>query len=101
MELNNFEMKFVESIINVDSDERIHNFSLRYKIRKKKIIRDYERSLYSQKPAGLLKPRYTLMAIILAAVLSVCGFGIYKFFFLNIIYSPFNKFLCMINRSNL
>lgn len=80
MELNNFEMKFVESIINVDSDERIHNFSLRYKIRKKKIIRDYERSLNSQKPAGLLKPRYILMAIILATVLTVCGFGIYKFF---------------------
>lgn len=80
MELNDFEMKFVESIINVDSDERIHNFSLRYKIRKKKIIRDYERSLYSQKPARLLKPRYILMAIILAAVLTVCGFGIYKFF---------------------
>lgn len=80
MELNDFEMKFVESIINVDSGEQIHKFSLRYKIRKKKIIRDYERSLNSQKPAGLLKPRYILIAIILAAVLTACGFGIYKFF---------------------
>lgn len=78
MELTDFEKTFMGSVMGADDNEKPHRFSLRYKMRKRKIIGDYERSLHTyEHKHGRLKPKYIIIAIVLAAILAACGFGIY------------------------
>lgn len=78
MELNDFEKCFVDSIVNVAPEEPYHRFSLRYRIRKRKIIKDYKRSLASYRQSKRIRLKYLLIAVIVAGIAILAGFGVFK-----------------------
>ncbi len=78
MELNDFEKCFVDSIVNVAPEEPYHRFSLRYRIRKRKIIKDYKRSLASYRQSQRIRLKYLLIAVIVAGIAILAGFGVFK-----------------------
>ena len=78
MELNDFEKCFVDSIVNVAPEEPYHRFSLRYRIRKRKIIKDYKRSLASYRQSKRIRLKYLLIAVIVAGIAILAGFGAFK-----------------------
>lgn len=76
MGLSKFEQCILDSV--VESSEQQHRFSLSYKIRKRKIIKDYEKSFVCTNKTRHFRLKYLLIAVISAAIAVLAGFGIYS-----------------------
>ena len=82
-ELNNIETLFIKSIIDAVPEGGEHKFSLRYKLRKRIIIRNWERG-HKQSQSTAVRPavklKYILIAVLIAAAAILTGFGIFDLF---------------------
>lgn len=76
MGLSKFEDCLLDSV--TESSEQQHRFSLRYKIRKRKIIRDYEKSFVCTNRTRHFRLKYLLIAVISAGIAVLAGFGVYS-----------------------
>ena len=76
MGLSKFEECVLDSV--VESPEQQHRFSLSYKIRKRKIIKDYEKSFVSIEKTRHFRLKYLLIAVISAGIAVLAGFGVYS-----------------------
>ena len=72
--------KFEECVLDtvVEPSEQQHRFSLSYKIRKRKIIKDYEKSFVSIEKTRHFRLKYLLIAVISAGIAVLAGFGVYS-----------------------
>ncbi len=77
-ELSVIDELFIRDIIG---DETIieHNFTIGYKLRRRRIIRDFAKSQSAPQTRRPLRLRYLLIAIISAVIVLLSAFGIYKF----------------------
>ncbi len=79
--LSNVDILFLESIFDDIPDGEEHKFSLRYKLRKRKIIRLWERrqnTFVQKRPVTRMK--YVFIAIIIACIAVLAGFGLFEIF---------------------
>ena len=80
-ELSKVDILFLESIFDDIPDGEEHKFSLRYRLRKRQIIRLWERrqnTLVHKRP--VIRMKYIIIAIIIACVAVLAGFGLFKIF---------------------
>lgn len=80
-ELSKVDILFLESIFDDIPDGEEHKFSLRYRLRKRQIIRLWERrqnTFVHKRPA--IRMKYIIIAIIIACVAVLAGFGLFKIF---------------------
>lgn len=79
--LSSVDALFIESVIGDVSVLTEHKFSLRYRVKKRKIIRIWEKA---QKPTvkarHAMKMKYAIIAIIVSCAAILGGFGLYKLF---------------------
>lgn len=78
MELSKIEYCLINSVVNPSPEKPHHRFSLRYKIRKRKIIKEYERSLELHRQLHRVNLKYLLIAVITAGIAVLSGFGMVK-----------------------
>ncbi len=76
MGLSKFEQFVLDTV--VESSEQQHRFSLSYKVRKRKMIRDYEKSFVSIAKTRHFRLKYLLIAVISAGIAVLAGFGVYS-----------------------
>ena len=80
-ELSKVDILFLESIFDDIPDGEEHKFSLRYKLRKRQIIHLWERrqnTFVYKRP--VIRMKYIIIAIIIACVAVLAGFGLFKIF---------------------
>ncbi len=78
MELSEFERCLIDSVTNTSEEEKHHRFSLSYKIRKRKIIKDYENAFDCDRKTHSFRLKYLLIALVSAGIAVLAGFGIYS-----------------------
>lgn len=80
-ELNDVDILFLKSITDTVPEGEEHKFSLRYKLRKKQIIRKWEQkqNCYVYKRPSI-RLKYILIAILIACIAALAGFGLFDFF---------------------
>ena len=76
MGLSKFEECVLDSVVELP--EQQHRFSLSYKIRKRKIIKDYEQSFACTERKRQFRLKYLLIAVISAGIAVLAGFGVYS-----------------------
>lgn len=75
--LNDIDMLFLESITNELPEPNRHTFSLGYRLRRREIIRSYEKGLSAPESNRSIRLKYVFIAVIAAVVVLLAGFGIY------------------------
>lgn len=81
IELSKVDILFLESIFDDIPDGEEHKFSLRYRLRKRQIIRLWERkqsAFVHKRP--VIRMKYIIIAIIIACVAVLAGFGLFDLF---------------------
>lgn len=80
-ELNDVDNLFLKSITDAVPEGEEHKFSLRYKLRKKQIIRKWEQeqNIYVYK-RPVVRLKYILIAILIACIAALAGFGLFDLF---------------------
>lgn len=78
MELSEFERRMIDSVISTSEEEKHHSFSLSYKIRKRRIIKEYKNSFEYGRKTHSFRLKYLLIAVISAAIAVLAGFGVYS-----------------------
>lgn len=80
-ELSKVDILFLESIFDDIPDGEEHKFSLRYKLRKRQIIRLWERrqNTFVHK-RSMTRMKYIIIAIIIACIAALAGFGLFDLF---------------------
>lgn len=80
-ELNDVDILFLKSITDTVPEGEEHKFSLRYKLRKKRIIHKWEQMQNSYVyTRSSVKLKYILIAILIACIAALAGFGLFDFF---------------------
>lgn len=80
MESTSIETFLLNSVISAVPQSPDHNFTLSYKLRKRRIINLCDRTALTERKVKRIRLKYIFLAIILAAVAALSGFGIFKLF---------------------